>query len=180
MLNDENINVHLHDVHYCLEVNSNLLSLSVLEEKHHTFNVKNAILRMLNDDENIVFVIHKQRSVYVLHQFNEINEYDLSLSSIFSIKSKSVNMKVWHQRVDHVHEKDLSQLSLMSSMWNSLMKTSNLRFAKHVFLISNIELITLARSLIDQKSLKSVFIQISSKETTLYLLWKSISMKSSW
>jgi hypothetical protein len=73
MLNDENSNVHLHDVHYCLEVNSNLLSLNVLEEKHHTFNARNAILRVLNDDENVVLVINKQRSVYVLHQFIEIN-----------------------------------------------------------------------------------------------------------
>jgi uncharacterized protein YlxP (DUF503 family) len=96
MLNDENINVHFHDVHYCFEVNSNLLSLSVLEEKIHTFNVKNAILRVLNDDEDVVLVINKQRSVYVLHQFIEINQYDLSLSSIFSIKSKSINIKIWH------------------------------------------------------------------------------------
>jgi hypothetical protein len=94
MLNNENINVHFHDMHYCIEVNSNLLSLSVLEEKHHTFNVKNEILRVLNDDEDVVLVINKQRNVYVLHQFIEINQYELSLSSIFSIKSKSVNMKV--------------------------------------------------------------------------------------
>jgi uncharacterized protein YlxP (DUF503 family) len=113
MLNDENINVHLHDVHYYFEVNSNLLSLSELEEKHHTFNVENAILRMLNDDEDVLLVINKKRSVYVLHQFIEINQYDLSLSSIFSIKSKSTNIKVWHQRVDHVNETDLSQLSLI-------------------------------------------------------------------
>jgi hypothetical protein len=94
MLNDENINVHLHDVHYCFEVNSNLLSLNVLEEKHHTFNAKNAILRVLNDDEDVVLVINKQRSVYVLHQFIENNQYDLSLSSIFSIKSKSTSIEV--------------------------------------------------------------------------------------
>jgi uncharacterized protein YlxP (DUF503 family) len=83
MLNDENINVLLHDVHYCFEVNSNLLSLSVLEEKHHTFNIKNAILRVLNDDEDVVLVINKQQNVYILHQFIEINQYNLSLSSSF-------------------------------------------------------------------------------------------------
>jgi hypothetical protein len=113
MLNNENINVHLHDVHYCLEVNSNLLSLNVLKEKHHTFNARNKILRMLNDDEDVVLVINKQRSVYVLHQLIEINQYDLSLSSIFSIKSKSANMKVWHQRIEHVNKSDLSQLTLI-------------------------------------------------------------------
>jgi hypothetical protein len=58
----------------------------------------------------------------------------------------------------------------LSSMWN--FQTSNLRFAKHVFLISNIEFIILARSLINRKFSKNVFIQISSKETTFYLLWK--------
>jgi hypothetical protein len=58
MLNDENINVDLHDVHYCFEVNSNLLFLSVLKEKHHTFNARNAILRVLNDDEDVVLVIN--------------------------------------------------------------------------------------------------------------------------
>jgi hypothetical protein len=73
MLNDENINVHLHDVHYCFKVNSNLLFLSVLKEKHHTFNTKNEISRVLNDDENVVLVINKQRSVYVLHQLIKIN-----------------------------------------------------------------------------------------------------------
>jgi hypothetical protein len=67
MLNDENINVHLHDVYYCLEKNSNLLFLNVIKEKHHTFNARNAILQMLNDDEDVVLVINKQRSVYILH-----------------------------------------------------------------------------------------------------------------
>jgi hypothetical protein len=37
---NEHTNIHLYDVHYCLEVNSNLLSLSVLKEKDHTFNAK--------------------------------------------------------------------------------------------------------------------------------------------
>ncbi len=110
---DKNMNVYLHDVHYCFEVNSNLLSLSVLKEKYHTFNARNAILRVLNDDEDVVLVINKQRSVYVLHQSIKINQYDLSLSLIFSIKSKSASMKVWHQRVEHVNESDLFQLSLI-------------------------------------------------------------------
>ncbi len=55
--NDENIkkefiNIHLHDVYYCLEVNSNLLFLSVLKEKDFTFNVKNDVLRVLNNDDD--------------------------------------------------------------------------------------------------------------------------------
>jgi hypothetical protein len=56
---NKHINVHLHDVHYCLEVNSNLLSLSVLEEKDHTFNIKNSVLRVLDSDENVVLVVNK-------------------------------------------------------------------------------------------------------------------------
>ncbi len=53
------INAHLHDVHYYLEMNSNLLSLNVLKEKNHTFNTKNNVLRMLNSDENVVLVTNK-------------------------------------------------------------------------------------------------------------------------
>jgi hypothetical protein len=37
LLDDKHTNVHLHDVHYCPEVDSNLLSLGVLEEKNCTF-----------------------------------------------------------------------------------------------------------------------------------------------
>ncbi len=66
-------NVHLHDVHYCFEMNSNLLFLSVLKEKDHTFNAKNSVLRMLNSDEDVVLVINKQRNIYVLHQFIKCN-----------------------------------------------------------------------------------------------------------
>ncbi len=51
MLNDEHTNVYLHDVHYYLEVNSNLLSLSLLKEKNHTFNIKCDILQVLNHDD---------------------------------------------------------------------------------------------------------------------------------
>ncbi len=83
---NEHTNVHLHDVHYYLKVNSNLLSLSVLEEKDHTFNVKNNVLNVLNSDEDVVLVVNKQRNVYVLHQFIKSNQY--SLSSIFFIKSR--------------------------------------------------------------------------------------------
>jgi hypothetical protein len=69
---DENIkkqfiNIHLHDVHYCLEVNSNLLSLDVLEEKDLIFNARNDVLQVLDSDENVVLVINRQRNVYVLH-----------------------------------------------------------------------------------------------------------------
>ncbi len=114
--NDENtkkqfINIHLHDVHYCFEVNSNLLSLDVLEEKDLIFNARNDVLRVLDSDENVVLVVNRQRNVYVLHQLIEINQY--AISSIFSIKSKSASMKVWHQRVEYVNVSDLSQLSLI-------------------------------------------------------------------
>ncbi len=88
---NEHTNVHLHDVHYCFEVNSNLLSLNVLEEKGHTFNAKNNVLRVLDNDEDVVLVINKQRNVYVLQQSIESNQY--SLSSIFFIKSRSASMK---------------------------------------------------------------------------------------
>jgi hypothetical protein len=64
---NEYTNVYLHDVHYCFEVNSNLLSLSVLKEKDHTFNAKNSVLRVLNNDEDVVLVINKQQNIYVLH-----------------------------------------------------------------------------------------------------------------
>jgi Lhr-like helicase len=66
---NEHINVYLHEVHYYLETNSNLLFLNVLKEKDHTFTTKNSVLRVLNSDENVVLVINKQRNVYVLHQF---------------------------------------------------------------------------------------------------------------
>ncbi len=89
---NEYTNVHLHDVHYCLEVNSNLLSLSVLKEKCHTFNAKNSVLRVLDSDEDVVLVVNRQRNVYVLYQSIESNQY--SLSSIFFIKSRSISMKI--------------------------------------------------------------------------------------
>jgi hypothetical protein len=112
--NKASTNVHLHDVHYCPEVDSNLLSLGVLEEKGLTFNARSSVLRVLDHDEDVVLVANRQRNVYVLHQPIEINQYS-SLSPIFSAKPKPASMDVWHQRAGHVNQKDLSQLPLIAT-----------------------------------------------------------------
>jgi hypothetical protein len=108
---NEHTNVHLHDVHYCFEVNSNLLFLSELEEQGHTFNAKNSVLRVLDSDEDVVLVVNRERNVYVLHQLIASNQY--SLSSILFIKSRSTSIETWYQRADHVNQKDLIQLPLV-------------------------------------------------------------------
>jgi hypothetical protein len=172
---NEHTNVHLHDVHYCPEVDSNLLSLGVLEEKGHTFNAKNSVLRVLDSDEDVVLVANRQRNVYVLHQPIESNQY--SLSPIFSIKPKPASMETWHQRAGHVNLKDLIQLPLIATDVKSLIQTTPHHFVRPVCLISNTESITPARPPIDQKSLRNAFIRTSSGGATPYLLLGGINME---
>ncbi len=107
---DKNISVTMSDVHYCLELNSNLISLSVLEAKKFDFRDRKDWLSVINEDDDVVLQAKRQNNVYSLLQsrhFHCSNSLDKALIV------KNVSLDVWHQRVDHMNFKDLIILSKM-------------------------------------------------------------------
>ena len=60
--------VHLHNVHYCPEIDTNLLSLGALEAKGLQFSAKHALLEIRDPDSDTVFQARRHDNVYPLSQ----------------------------------------------------------------------------------------------------------------
>ena len=60
--------IHLKNVHYCPELDSNLLSLGVLEAKGFEFQAKNGFLNVKDTDGDIVLQSQRDGTVYPLSQ----------------------------------------------------------------------------------------------------------------
>jgi hypothetical protein len=93
------------------------------------------------------------------------------LSSIFFIKSRSISMKIWHQRIDHVNQNDLNQLFLIitdvkfSDIINSFCETCVLDKQHRVHNFSSI----IHRSKISEKRLHS---NLFEKNNILFVVKK--------
>jgi Fic family protein len=90
---DKNISVTMSDVHYCLELNSNLISLDVLEAKKFDFRDRKDWLSVINEDDDVVLQAKRQNNVYSLLQsrhFHCSNSLDKALIV------KNVPLDVWH------------------------------------------------------------------------------------
>ncbi len=54
IINDQNINVTISNVHYCFELDSNLISLEVLEIKRFEFRSLNDWLSIIDNEKNVI------------------------------------------------------------------------------------------------------------------------------
>jgi hypothetical protein len=107
-VNDKNTTVTMTDVHYCLELNSNLISFDVLKAKKFDFLDRKNWLTVINEDDDVVLQANCQNNVYFLLQFRH---FDCSNSWDKALIVKNFSLDVWHQRVDHMNFKDLIILS---------------------------------------------------------------------
>jgi hypothetical protein len=89
----KNINVTMSDVHYCFELNSNLIFLDVLKAKRFDFRDRKNWLSVINKDDDVILQAKRQNNVYSLLQsrhFNCSNSLDKALIV------KNVSLDVWH------------------------------------------------------------------------------------
>ncbi len=107
-VDDKNITVTMTDVHYCLELNSNLISLDVLKAKKFDFLDRKDWLTVIDEDDDVVLQAKRQNNVYSLLQSRH---FDCSNSWDKVLIVKNLPLDVWHQRVDHMNFKDLIILS---------------------------------------------------------------------
>ncbi len=107
---DNERNIILSNVHYCFELDSNLISLDLLESKEFDFRAKNNWLTIEDDDRSIL-IAKRQNNVYSLIHFDARLSKDLKDQTIDKALMIKVDLDVWHQRIDHMNFKDLITLS---------------------------------------------------------------------
>ncbi len=71
----------LSNIHYCLELDSNLISLDLLESKEFDFRAKNDWLTIENDDRSVL-IAKRQNNVYSLKHFDARLSKDLKEQTI--------------------------------------------------------------------------------------------------
>ncbi len=59
IINDQNTNVTISNVHYCFELDSNLISLEVLEVKSFEFRSQNDRLSIIDDEKDVILQIRR-------------------------------------------------------------------------------------------------------------------------
>lgn len=107
--------IHLHNVHYCPEVDSNLLSLGALTAKGFEFLTKNGTLHVMDSVGDIVLQSKCEGQVFPLFQPKGLDNFGKpgALEHAYStIKPQS--MELWHQRTGHANKPDLIRLQDMA------------------------------------------------------------------
>jgi hypothetical protein len=68
IIDDKVINVTILNVHYCFELDSNLISLEVLETKRFEFRSLNDRLLIIDNERDVILQARRQNNVYSLNQ----------------------------------------------------------------------------------------------------------------
>jgi hypothetical protein len=105
-ISDENEYVHLIEIHYYLELDTNLFSLGVLEVKELRFSINQKNLKVTDDCSNqydkMILISHREDVVYFLNQSHSskiVYETDLSEKSLKACNIKlveSISLEIWH------------------------------------------------------------------------------------
>jgi hypothetical protein len=103
--------ITISDVHYCPELDTNLISLGVLERKGNSFSGKNDRLEVFNKKGELVLESKRKDNVYVLHEkaTNKKAKTGVTFKAV-----KPANRELWHQRLGHVNKQDLEKLPQMA------------------------------------------------------------------
>ena len=107
--------VHIHDVHYCPEIDSNLLSLGILTAKGFDFHTSKGTLNIIDSAGEIALQSKCEGHVFPLSQPKRVDNYGKpgALDRAYST-TKSQTMELWHQRAGHVNKPDLIKLQGMA------------------------------------------------------------------
>ena len=109
LLDDKSAYVHLHNVYYFPELDSNLLSLGILEKKGFQFVGKQGFLYVIDNEGDKVLQAKREGTVYPL--VRSVVDQDTTLPSYPIYKtSKPVTQEKWHQQAAHLNYRDLATL----------------------------------------------------------------------
>jgi hypothetical protein len=66
ILDDKNIHVTMSNVHYCSEIDSNMILLEMLEANKSQFRDRNDWASVIDNDEDVFLQAKRQNNVYSL------------------------------------------------------------------------------------------------------------------
>ena len=103
--------IHLHNVHYCPEIDTNLLSLGALEAKRLRFSAENSMLEVRDFDGKTVFQAKRRNNVYPLLQPTPQEYHHRSREKAYYMtKATPATRERWHERTGHANYKNLQSL----------------------------------------------------------------------
>jgi hypothetical protein len=93
-ISDRNSSATVTNVHYCLEMDSNLLSLGIFEAKGFEFRGKNGHLQVIDDEnDDVVLEAKRQNNVYLLNQPQNEGGHEKQLGAkAFEVKKASLDV----------------------------------------------------------------------------------------
>lgn len=103
LVNGESVRTDLHNVYYCPELDSNLISLGTLEKKGCSFTASKGQLRVLHPNSETALEANRVGTLYVANLASE------NRTEVMKVH-KTVTMNLWHQRLAHLNEKDIVRL----------------------------------------------------------------------
>ena len=96
--------VHIQNVYYYPEIDSNLFSLSVFGTTDCEFHIKKEILHVIDTVENTILQSKCKRQVYLLLQFTPPEHYFSTSVHAHKI-TKTASIDFLHQCAGHVNKK---------------------------------------------------------------------------
>jgi transposase InsO family protein len=106
LVNGEVIRTDLHNVYYCPELDSNLISLGTLEKNGCSFAGSKGGLRVFNPNSETALEADRVGTLYVAKLASE----DRKGRTKGMRANKAATMNLWHQRLAHLNEKDIVRL----------------------------------------------------------------------
>ena len=115
--NDEECRLFIKDVHFCSEMNINLLSLDTLVRNELFFRAVKKRLTVTNDDDDIIMEDALINTLFKLRlsDAEDIKVKDVTRHVTMTTKRshKKVSVKFWHETLGHLNYIDVARLPAM-------------------------------------------------------------------
>ncbi len=90
-INDQNTSATISNVHYCPELDSNLILLGVLEVKRFEFRGLNDRLSVIDNESDVILQARRQNNVYSL---NQLRHFSYSNGTDKALVAKKIGLDV--------------------------------------------------------------------------------------
>ena len=111
LIEGEDWEIHLPEVYYIPELDSNLISLGVLERKGLTWTGSKGNLQVYNKNY-LILEASWVNTLYILDQTPTLQ--------ILSVQKHFKDLNIWHQQLGHLNERDVWRLSAISTGMKNL------------------------------------------------------------
>ena len=107
LIDGADIHTVLYDVYYCPELESNLISLGTLEQNGCSYTARNGLLQVFRSNMETALEATRVGTLYVARLGTQASSNTASESRI---TCKAATMDLWHQRLAHLNERDVTRL----------------------------------------------------------------------